>query len=269
MAVPDVALSTASPASLGSVNFENDSLVGYDPATDVAVELFNLDDSFGIERNLDAAYELPNGNLVVSTQAGDTIGSLAFTESDLIELDRTNGTVAMFLDASAIGLVGNNNTVANIDAVHVLASGEVLFSVGSLSGATLLGTSYDNADVVAYDPATNTASLFLDGSVIVGDDPDLHAFAVIDAQHVLLAAFNSGGTDAMTLGGLTFSRDDLVLYNPMNDTATLFLEGLNEFSAPGEIIDAVTPAVVPEPGTLVWALALPALLVRRCCLTRR
>ncbi len=272
IAVPDVALSTTSPAALGGVNFEDDALVGYDPTTDVAVPLFDLSDEFGIMRDLDAAHELTNGNLVVSTQAGATFNTLDFTESDLIELDRVNGTVSMFLDASAIGLVGNNNTVPNINAVHVRDNGNVLFSTASNDGVTLLGESYDKADVIEYDPVNNTASLFFDGDLIEGDDPDLQAFAEIDATHVLLAAFS--GTDAMTLGGQAFTRDDLVLYSfpvvvvgtgdaAVAGVGSLFLEGVNEFSAPGEIIDAVTPAVVPEPASVALLACCGVVALRR------
>ncbi|MEM7625993.1 MAG: PEP-CTERM sorting domain-containing protein [Planctomycetota bacterium] len=263
VAVPDVALSTTQPAGLNNVNFEDDALVGYDPVTNFAVQLFDLADEFGIARDLDAAHELPNGDLIVSTQAGGTFGGLTFTESDLLELDRVNGTASVFLDASAIGLTGLNNTVPNINAVHVRADGTVLFSTASNDGVTLGGNTFSKDDVIAYDPVGGTANLFFDGSLITGGEPDLLAFAEIDADHVLLAASNEGSSTSglLTLGGLTFSRDDLVLYNTANNTSTLFLEGLVEFDNPGEIIDAVTPAVVPEPNAaaLLGLVGLAAL----------
>ena len=109
VAVPGIAISTASPAALGGVSFENDALVAYDPSTNVAGEIFDLNDAFSeINRNLDAAHVLPSGNVVISTQAGDMAGGVSFTESDLVELDPVNGTVSLLLDASVVGL--NNIT---------------------------------------------------------------------------------------------------------------------------------------------------------------
>ncbi len=271
----EVALTTTSPAQLGTVNFEDDALVAYNPDTDVALQIFDLADETGIMRDLDAVHELPNGNLIISTQAGGTVGALDFTESDLLEIDRTTGGATMFLDASAVGLEGLNNTVANIDAVYVDGAGVIYFSVGSDDGASFLGGTIDNADVVAYDPTENDADLFFNGSLIDGNggDPDVQAFTILDDGAILLAAINTaGGADLMTLAGQEFTRDDLVRFEPFIvdvivgtgvpvGNASLFLEGVNEFSAPGEIIDGVTVGVVPEPaaaallglGGLVWS----------------
>ena len=95
--------------------------------------------------------------------------------------------------------------------------------------------------------------------MITGDNPDLQGFAVLDDGAFLLSA-SDGGNDAMMLSGLTFSRDDIVRYDALNGQATLFMEGIEEFSAPGEIIDAVTVAVIPEPATS-WLLMLTCLLI--------
>lgn len=68
--------------------------------------------------------------------------------------------------------------------------------------------------------------------------------------------------DQLTLGGVDFSRDDLIIYNPTNDTTTFFMVGADEFANPGEIIDAVTQAVIPEPGSLVL-LGLGGMVILR------
>ncbi|MEE9404167.1 MAG: MprA protease, GlyGly-CTERM protein-sorting domain-containing form [Algisphaera sp.] len=278
IAVPDIAISTEAPASLGSVNFENDALVAYDPDTNAALQVFDLGDQFGIIRNLDAAHILPNGHVVISTQAGDTVAGVAFTESDLVELDPVNGTASLLLDASAVGLVIPSN-LPQINGVHVRDNGHILFSIAANPGVTFKGGTYTKADIIEYDPINDTASLFFDGSAITGVngfDADVRGFAVIDDDHVLLAAFDVATGSAMTLGGVSFTRDDLVLYNfgvPVvrvgsgdagtSGSATLFMEGLNEFSAPGEIIDAVTQAVVPEPASAVLLLMAGGLARRR------
>lgn len=269
IAVPDIAISTQNPASLGSVNFENDALVAYNPDTNVAQQLFDLEDAYlGVVRNVDAAHMLANGRVVISTQAGVTIAGVVMSESDLVELNPANGTASLLFDASAAGLVGKNNTVPNTNAVHVLDNGHILFSTASNDGVTFKGGTYNKDDVIEYDPVNDTASLFFDGSLItgvsaaIGFEANVMGFAVIDANHVLIAARDEETRNALTLGGVSFTPDDLVLYNTSNNTSTLFMEGLNEFSAPGEILDAVTPAVVPEP-TSAGLLSLGVLAVQR------
>lgn len=196
--VEDVALSTQEPASLGAnPSFESDVLVGYDPNIDVAVNLFDLRDDTGIARNLTAAHELPNRNLIISTQSSGTIGTLDYAAADLLEINRIDGTATMFLDTSEIGLVGNNNSAPNLNAVHVLDDGTILFSTAGLAGVTLDGQDFGQDDVIAYDPATQTASLFLDGSLITGGRADIHAFAVIDEDRYLLAVFDEGRSTSL------------------------------------------------------------------------
>ncbi|MEM8872870.1 MAG: PEP-CTERM sorting domain-containing protein [Planctomycetota bacterium] len=254
-----IALSTASPTGLSGVNFENDSLIQYDPLTDVAAQLFDLEDEFGISRNLIAAHEMPNGNLIVSTQAGDTIGGVAFTESDLIELDRTTGTASLFFDASAVGLTGQGGSVPNIDAVSVLPNGLVFFS--TRNDATLFGVDYGKEDLISYDPVAGTASLAFDGSLINGTEPNLRAAAILNDETLLFAASEGGSSDTMTIGGVTFNRDDLVIYNTLSGTVTLFMEGGDEFTG-SQIVDAVTVVGIPEPATLGLA-AIPLLALGR------
>ena len=135
---------------------------------------------------------------------------------------------------------------------------ELSACTASNDGVTLHGVSYDRGDVIEFDPLNQTSGLFFDGGLIGGDNPDLQGFAVLDDGNYLLAAFN-GGADAMTLGGLTFSRDDIVRYDPSSGQATLLLEGMEEFSAPGEIIDAVTVVAIPEPA-MQWLLMVAGLL---------
>lgn len=266
-------LSTEAAAGLGTLSFDDDTLVEYDPDTDTGVVAFDLDLEFPeVARDIDAAHWLPNGDLVISTQGDVTIDGVEYSAADLIKLDRTAGTASLYFDAVAAGLDGLQNTIANIDAVH-LFEGNILFSVAGSAGASFKGVNYTNADVIQYDPDTDTGSLFFDGDFIVdasgspdpslaGIEPDLQGFAITSSGTYLISAFT--GSDQMTLGGQFFTRDDVVEYDPQTETASVALEGEEEFDAANETIDAVAIAV-PEPATAL----LPTVLVMMAAWPRR
>ncbi len=252
----DIAISTASPASIGvpRVSFENDALVAYDPATETAAVDFDLSDAFGLSRNLVAAHRYANGDLLMTTQAGGTIAGVDFNVDDLVLLDVAAGSASVLFDGSALGLERVGSGQVFIDAVFVRPSGSILFS--TMTSSTFLGLSFDNDDLVEYDPqGGGSASIFFDGAIIGGDpvagddDPDIRGFHIMDDGRYVFAARDGGGSGMMTIAGLTFSRDDLVVYDPVAGTASLYLDGEASFANPGELIDAVTAGVVPEPTT--------------------
>ena len=53
------------------------------------------------------------------------------------------------------------------------------------------------------------------------------------------------------------------LHDPNTGSASILLEGLNEFDNPGETIDSITPAVIPEPGSALLLLAGGVVFARR------
>ncbi|MEM6301983.1 MAG: hypothetical protein AAF749_09605 [Pseudomonadota bacterium] len=90
----------------------------------------------------------------------------------------------------------------------------ILFSTSG--SADLGGLSFDNEDLILFDPATNTASLFFDGSLYKKDE-DTNAVSVLENGNLLL----STRTNAI-LGGLSFEDGDIVEYNPLTDSASLY-----------------------------------------------
>jgi hypothetical protein len=94
----------------------------------------------------------------------------------------------------------------------------------SVSEAASLGStalSFDDEDLVLYDPNTDVATLFMDtsslSSTTLGD---------IDAVHVLPNGWIVLSADAdSSLLGVNFSDEDLVLYDPILGTARLIFDG--------------------------------------------
>ena len=101
--------------------------------------------------------------------------------------------------------------------------------------ATLGGLTFGDDDLVDYDPVADTATLYFEGDPLFGTMwEDIDAVHVLSNGHIILS------TDAdATLGGLSFGDDDLVDYDPVADTATLYFDGGALFSNLDEDIDAV------------------------------
>jgi hypothetical protein len=106
---------------------------------------------------------------------------------------------------------------------------------------TLGGLTFSKDSLAEYNPTTDTATLYFDGSLF-GGPSDIDALHVLDNDNIVLSAV--AGT---TLGGLTFGKGDLVEYDPTTDTATIFLNE-NLFSSVQPNIDA---AYVSDNGNII------------------
>lgn len=96
-------------------------------------------------------------------------------------------------------------------------AGYIVMSTGT--AATIDTLSFDESDLVAYDPVGGTAEVILDGSVAFTGTENIDAVHMLDNGHIVL----STSRDAV-LGGLPFRREDLVEYDPIGDSATYYLE---------------------------------------------
>jgi hypothetical protein len=81
---------------------------------------------------------------------------------------------------------------------------------------------------------SDTASLFFDGGALFSNArEDINAAHVLSNGHIVLSTVGNA-----RLGGLTFGDDDLVDYDPVSDTASLFFDGGALFSNAREDINA-------------------------------
>jgi hypothetical protein len=237
-------LSTTNAASLAGLGFRDGDIVRYDTVTGVATLFFD-EDLFSANENIDAFHLRNNGNILLSTATGATLGGLTFRDGDVVEYDPVGGVATLFFSED---LFTNS---ANIDGFSLLTNGQLVLS--TTTSETLGGLFFRNGDLVAYDPVSGTASLFLDEDLFTADE-DIDAVRVLGDGTILLSTAN-----AATIGGLSFLDGDVIRYDRNTDTAVLeFSESL--FAA-NENLDGL---FAPEPGTgLLLALGLAGLARRR------
>lgn len=148
-------LSTESTSTIGGLTFRDGDLVEYNPLTDTATLIFN-EDLFASGEDIDAVHILPNGNFVLSTTSNAILGGIGFTDGDLVEYNPLTAMASLFFSEANFG--GGED----IDAVMVLDNGNIVLS--TQTAASLGGLSFDEGDLVEYDPLADIATLFFDGS---------------------------------------------------------------------------------------------------------
>ena len=243
----NIILSVDNTETLGRLSFGKGDLAEYDSGTDTAT--LYLDGSlFSGPSDIDAVHVLGNGNIVLSTVAGATLGGLTFSKGDLVEYNPTTDTSTLYFDETLF-----SSAQPNIDAAYVNGSGNIILSTAG--NATLGGLGFGKDDLIEYNPTTDTATLFFDGNLFSSSNEDVDAAHVLSSGNIVLSTI--GGA---TLGGLSFGAGDLVEYNPTTDTSTLYFDE-NLFSSSANIDGAyITP--MPEPATILL-LGLGSLVLIR------
>ena len=175
-------------------------------------------------------------SVVVSTDSDAILGGLSFTDVDLADYNPVAGNATLLLDG---GLTTLNR---DIDAVHVLEDGHIVLSTND--DATLGGLSFEPGDLVKYDPLTDTATMYFDGSEHFADpDEDIISVHILNNGKLVL----STDSEAI-LGSVTFSDRDLIKYNPLSKQANIYFDG-----DATTLSDNITAVHVLENGHIVMA----------------
>ncbi|MCZ6887630.1 MAG: DNRLRE domain-containing protein [Gammaproteobacteria bacterium] len=154
-------------------------------------------------------------DILLSTDTAATLGSLSFTDRDLVQYDPGGDIAGLFFAGAATTL---NSDIA---AVHLLANGHLVLAANGSPDTTLGGVTFQAGDLVDYDPVADAATLIFDGDALFTDPAEkIGSVHVLDNHNLIL----STETPAI-LGGLSFTDRDLVEYDPETDTATLFFDG--------------------------------------------
>jgi hypothetical protein len=244
----NIILSTDMTETLGGLTFGKGDLAEYNPTTDTAT--LYLDGSlFGGPSDIDATHILGNGNIILSTVAGATLGGLTFSKGDLVEYNPTTDTATLYFDETLF-----TSIQPNIDTAYVDSSGNIILS--TTANATLGGLSFGKDDLIEYNPTTDTSTLYFDGALFSASNEDVDVAHVLSSGNIVFSTI--GGA---TLGGLSFGAGDLVEYNPITDTSTLYFDE-NLFSSSANI-DAVYVTHLPEPATIALLGFGSLVLMRR------
>ncbi len=175
------------------------------------------------------------GTIISTTSAAQT-GSFSFGPGDAIEVETHSIKIA---DTSIF------DGAENIDAIAQYGGGWI---ISTSTDSTIKGTPYLDGDLILWQPATKTATLWMPESVF-GTDEDIDALELTPDGHILI----STATDA-NLGGLAFTAGDIVSYNRTTGTASLWFKGADHFDAV-ENIDAL--ALLPD-ATMLFSTATDA-----------
>jgi len=202
-------LSTDITATLGGLSFAHGEIAGYDSGPDTASLI--LDDvAFTTDEDINAFHLLENGNYLISTKDAAVIGGLSFGPGQLAEYNPLTDTATLYLDVPGF------SSTANISGVSLLDNGNLIISV--LANSTLGGISFNKGDLVEYNIATDTGTLFFSRALFTGAET-IDAVHILDNGNIVLST-----TTSATLGGLSFGANDLVEYNIGTDTATLYFD---------------------------------------------
>ncbi len=239
--------------------FENGDIMVWDTDTSTNSLAIAEDDLFRDNEAIDALSMTSTGNWIISTTGSATIDgtnqSLSFQDEDLVEYNPITGEVFLFEDMSA---VFNQNE--DLDAVHLMDDGTILLS--TTNGATIDGSnqslSFDDEDIVRWDPMTGEVFMFVDMTNVFDSGADVSAIQLHDSGTLYFSTYNDESID-----GLNFRNDHVVAL----DLATLSvgylyttvvglpgLQGIRSFH------------IVAEPGlplVLATFFALTALSVRQ------
>ncbi|MCH2170262.1 PEP-CTERM sorting domain-containing protein [Myxococcota bacterium] len=235
-------------ASLSGLNYSKDDVVSFDTETETASVYFTGADHFAASNeDIDALQLLDNGNLLLSTKGDASLGGISFDKADVVEYDPVAESASIIFSGDSVFTSASEN----IDALHLRSNGNLIFSTAA--DAKIGSLSITKKDLVEYDPVAETATILFDGTLTSGSNRDINAFQLLaDGTYVLSTAGNA------SLGGASWSKDDLVQYDPVSGSAHVFFEGANYFASAGENVEAAFVVggaleekgpVVPEPST--------------------
>lgn len=224
---------------LGGLTFRDGDIAQYDLGADTATLLFD-ESSISPDADVDAFHRLVDGSILLSTVlSGRTLGGLTFNDGDLIRyFPNTNSASIYFISEASFA------TSADIDAVSLDAAGNIVLS--TLAGNTLGGLTYTDGDLIQYDPNSGLATLLIAEANLFDDgDGNINGVHALDDGTYLLNFADA----TETISGVSFSDGDVVLYDPVNDTASLyFSEALFTDGVNPHTVDAIYEGAAPPAG---------------------
>ncbi|MEM1330184.1 MAG: hypothetical protein AAGG07_06460 [Planctomycetota bacterium] len=152
-----------------------------------------------------------NAQLILSTTAntGNELAGLTFNDGDMVQTDAAGSSASIFFAES------NWTSDGDTDAFHILPDGTYLFS--SLFNSQIDGQSFDDADLIRYDPNTGTASTyFITESTFDDDFEDISGVSTRENGNILFSTLSDA-----SIGGVGFTDGDIVEYDISTGTVSI------------------------------------------------
>lgn len=159
---------------------------------------------------------------LLSTTADATLAGTTFRNGDIVAYDDVAGTATVLFNEDLF-----TSGDESVDSFILLPNGNYALSTGG--GATLGGLTFRDGDGVEYDPVANVATLLFSEDLFFSG-ANLDGFQPLANGHFLISTVTSE-----TLGGLGFNDGDIVDYDPISNTAVLFLSEAAVFTGGADI----------------------------------
>ena len=243
----NIIMSTVATATLAGVTFRDEDIIEFDPSGPTVTILFDGSVQIAGNSDVDAVHVLDDDNLLLSTQANETVGGVAFRDGDVILFDRSTNTATLHMSEALY--TGNDDTNAisfEVDAAVVLDHFDITFAaagstctpseivieakdaggttITTYTGTVTLSTSTGNGDWTAPNTTSDPAQgVFVPGAAdsggatytfVAGDSGDIAILLADEHAETLTMTVDDAGAAVTTVSGnLTFT-DNAFLITP-------------------------------------------------------
>lgn len=260
-------LTFQAPGTFAGTSFSAGDIVRYDNVSNTSSIFLDASAHFSpgkLGGGIDGLEVLPDGTLYLSTFHTAKIPAIGvFQRNDVIHYDPVTQTGSVAIDGATHFL--NKGLSENIDVIDTLADGSFLLS--TRNAAIFKGLSIaDGGQIFRYDPVSDSASLFFDGSAQFKRPLDIDAFEILSDGRYLFSVAREHET---TLAGLKINDADIAVYDPITNTVAIYLDHNDiadwtgkhrDLKGIGTDNDNPPPPVIPEPfSASLFGLGLGAL----------
>ncbi len=151
---------------------------------------------------------------------------------------------------------GNNAStdISTIVAPPVSSNERFLLSVRVPENTTEIGglAAFENNDYFIYNPLTDVGTLFYDDSALTNALDDADAVHLFKNGHVAISA--KGNSNVGSSGVGTFYPEDIVVWDPIQDSTTMLFDGSTIFDGPIDSNHNIDAVYVKDDGRIVFSV---------------
>ncbi len=206
------------------------------------------------------------GPLTCTYDASLAVGaSISFTLN--VDVTGTQGQNVTNTAAVAIGpynfdTISGNNSDTDVTAISpplVSSNERFLLSVSVPGDSTQIGglAAFQNDDLIIYNPVTDAGIMYFDNSARSYGVDDADATHLFKNGHI---AFSAASSSSIGSNSLDFEPEDIVVWDPILETATMLFDGSAILDGPITADDNIDAVYVKDDGRILFSTAGPASL---------